>query len=513
MSLRLEGAGLVHPNGHRALQRVSLPLGARRARRRRSARRAPARRRCCACSARRSGRAKGASSSATTTRGGSARATLRRLRARIGVVHQSPPIPPRLRVVTAVLAGRLGRLAGVEGAGLAGRSRATPPARATRSPGSTSASASSSAATGSRAASCSASASPACCTSGPTCILADEPVSALDPTLADLSVGALVAESEARGATLVASLHAVDLALKWFPRLIGMKSGEIVFDRPTAAVTSAMLHELYATEGRALPGRASPRDRRRTRPANVAGAQAAGMPMSAAERRRRPRADGAAARSRGARDGRSRCVVAVVVLWPLLVLAEFRPWQLFASGNLQVMANFLAGFLPPSTAPDFLALLWQGDARDAGDRHGRHRPRVRRRRAARGASRRARSRSRASARARAAQSAPPCARATRGAADRAARDPRGRLGAGLRARARPRPGRRRARARGHLRRHARQGLHRDPRIGRHAFGARAARSGQPAPGRALLRARAEHRARSSPRTPSTAGSARCAPRS
>ena len=32
-----------------------------------------------------------------------------------------------------------------------------------------------------------------------------------------------------------------------------MKGGEIVFDRPTAAVTSAMLHELYATEGRALP--------------------------------------------------------------------------------------------------------------------------------------------------------------------------------------------------------------------------------------------------------------------
>ena len=87
----------------------------------------------------------------------------------------------------------------------------------------------------------------------PAFILADEPVSALDPALADLSVGALVAESEARGATLLASLHAVDLALKWFPRLIGMKGGEIVFDRPTAAVTSAMLHDLYATEGRALP--------------------------------------------------------------------------------------------------------------------------------------------------------------------------------------------------------------------------------------------------------------------
>jgi len=78
-------------------------------------------------------------------------------------------------------------------------------------------------------------------------------VSALDPTLADASVGALVVESEQRGATLIASLHAVDLALKWFPRLIGMRGGEIVFDRPTAAVTSDMLHELYAAEGRQLP--------------------------------------------------------------------------------------------------------------------------------------------------------------------------------------------------------------------------------------------------------------------
>ena len=33
---------------------------------------------------------------------------LRRLRSRIGMVHQSPPLPPRQRVITAILAGRLG---------------------------------------------------------------------------------------------------------------------------------------------------------------------------------------------------------------------------------------------------------------------------------------------------------------------------------------------------------------------------------------------------------------------
>jgi phosphonate transport system permease protein len=64
-------------------------------------------------------------------------------------------------------------------------------------------------------------------------------------------------------------------------------------------------------------------------------------------------------RDPAARTRATGLVVAVVVLWPLLWLAEFKPWQLFDSGNLQVMGSFLAGFLPPSTAPDFLALLWK----------------------------------------------------------------------------------------------------------------------------------------------------------
>lgn len=50
---------------------------------------------------------------------------------------------------------------------------------------------------------------------------------------------------------------------------------------------------------------------------------------------------------------------AVVVLWPLLVLAEFRPWLLFDADNLKVMASFLGDFLPPAAAPEFLGLLVQ----------------------------------------------------------------------------------------------------------------------------------------------------------
>lgn len=177
---------------------------------------------------------------------------LRRLRARIGTIHQSPPIPPRQRVVTAIHAGRLGRwpawkallsllypvdIAGAEAAlarfDLAdrlfercdrlsgGQLQRVGIARVLYQQ--------------------------------PELILADEPVSALDPTLADAALGELVAESEQRGASLFASLHAVDLALKWFPRIVGLRAGEVAFDLPTTRVTDAMLHELYAAEGDALP--------------------------------------------------------------------------------------------------------------------------------------------------------------------------------------------------------------------------------------------------------------------
>ena len=50
-------------------------------------------------------------------------------------------------------------------------------------------------------------------------------------------------------------------------------------------------------------------------------------------------------------------LVGVAVLWPMLVLAEFKPWAVFEAGNLRVMGDFLAGFLPPVTSAEFLGLL------------------------------------------------------------------------------------------------------------------------------------------------------------
>jgi phosphonate transport system permease protein len=50
-------------------------------------------------------------------------------------------------------------------------------------------------------------------------------------------------------------------------------------------------------------------------------------------------------------------LAALVIAWPMLQLSGFASSALFAPGNLQVIGGFLAGFLPPETAPDFLAML------------------------------------------------------------------------------------------------------------------------------------------------------------
>jgi phosphonate transport system ATP-binding protein len=79
----------------------------------------------------------------------------------------------------------------------------------------------------------------------PLVILADEPVSSLDPELSrevmDL-LRSLVADS---GKTLVVSLHSVDLALAFCDRLIGLQSGSVVFDLPATQVSGEQLEALY----------------------------------------------------------------------------------------------------------------------------------------------------------------------------------------------------------------------------------------------------------------------------
>ena len=76
--------------------------------------------------------------------------------------------------------------------------------------------------------------------------LIDEPLSALDPTRAEQAIKTLTQSAGERGVTLVATLHHVQMALTHFPRIIGLKNGELTFDLPTSEVSPDRLKDLYA---------------------------------------------------------------------------------------------------------------------------------------------------------------------------------------------------------------------------------------------------------------------------
>jgi phosphonate transport system ATP-binding protein len=176
---------------------------------------------------------------------------LKRLRGHLFLAPQVPPLPPRQRVVTAVLAGRLptmglfaslrslivpsdlpGALAALERFDLAeklfervdqlsgGERQRVGLARALMSPASL--------------------------------WLIDEPLSSLDPARLQQAMRALVDSANERGATLVTTLHQVDVALAFFPRIIGLRKGKLAFDLPSSQVTQQALENLYETSSDGL---------------------------------------------------------------------------------------------------------------------------------------------------------------------------------------------------------------------------------------------------------------------
>jgi phosphonate transport system ATP-binding protein len=171
-------------------------------------------------------------------------ASLRRLRQRLFIAPQAPPLPPRQRVVHAVLAGRmphwslgkaLGSLVRPTEAGIArdalaafslehklwshvdrlsgGERQRVGLARAL--------------------------------VSDAQLLLVDEPLSALDPALGRQALRALIDSSSDQGATLICSLHHVEFALENFPRIIGLRDGSAVFDRPPSEISAADIERLY----------------------------------------------------------------------------------------------------------------------------------------------------------------------------------------------------------------------------------------------------------------------------
>lgn len=182
--------------------------------------------------------------------------SLQRLRGRLFLAPQTPPLPPRQRVVTSVLAARLPAMSlwqsvrslfypiGIEQAHAAlarfdvapklwdrvdrlsgGERQRVGLARALIAPASL--------------------------------WLVDEPLSALDPSRAQLAMDTLVSAAAERGVTLVATLHQVDVALSRFPRIVGLRDGRVRFDLPSAEVTRDRLANLYAQFEHELDGAAA----------------------------------------------------------------------------------------------------------------------------------------------------------------------------------------------------------------------------------------------------------------
>jgi phosphonate transport system ATP-binding protein len=169
---------------------------------------------------------------------------LRPLRRRIGTVYQQHNLVPQLRVIHNVLAGRLGRwslpkalfsLVSPQERSLALRALewvGIPEKLYTRT-------AHLSGGQQQRVAIARA------LVQAPDVMLADEPVSSVDPTLGRTIMELLLQLADTHKKTLVANLHAVSLALDLFPRVIGFRQGGVAFDLPPAAISDAVMTDLY----------------------------------------------------------------------------------------------------------------------------------------------------------------------------------------------------------------------------------------------------------------------------
>jgi len=79
----------------------------------------------------------------------------------------------------------------------------------------------------------------------PKVLLADEPVASLDPKSTHTIMEILARINKEEGLTCLFSLHDVDLGLQYATRVVGLRNGEIVLDKPVNAVNRAELTELY----------------------------------------------------------------------------------------------------------------------------------------------------------------------------------------------------------------------------------------------------------------------------
>jgi len=83
----------------------------------------------------------------------------------------------------------------------------------------------------------------------PAIILADEPVSSLDPKLSRVVLDILKRVCREDGITALVSLHTLELTREYADRVVGLKDGQIIFDGPICDLTEAIVDAIYQRVG------------------------------------------------------------------------------------------------------------------------------------------------------------------------------------------------------------------------------------------------------------------------
>jgi phosphonate transport system ATP-binding protein len=87
----------------------------------------------------------------------------------------------------------------------------------------------------------------------PAIVLADEPVASLDPQTSADVLALLARAARERGATVLCSLHQIDLALRFADRIVALRAGRVAFDGTPAQFNANVVDRLYASADEAVP--------------------------------------------------------------------------------------------------------------------------------------------------------------------------------------------------------------------------------------------------------------------
>ena len=79
----------------------------------------------------------------------------------------------------------------------------------------------------------------------PALILADEPVSSLDPKLSGVVLDILKQVCQEDGITALVSLHTLELTREYAARVVGLKDGQICFDGASGELTGPVVEAIY----------------------------------------------------------------------------------------------------------------------------------------------------------------------------------------------------------------------------------------------------------------------------